>query len=267
MNLDWLPRAVVPFAVVVMMALFRRIAPGRERAAHHRYDERQDPEPLPTGAVGAAMWSLGIVLALSFFVLRGANRRWAHLEGPAILTQFATQAIWCFFPGFAALAVPWPLTVWYLRRRGRWEEADSIEDESDRRGGGVESYQVMKWLSFGLVCPIAFFTLLAIPIHLSITDSEVRVGHYASWRPEKFEFKDARRLTVIEGYRIRDGEFKPAKDLVIDFADGRRLRGNAVGDGGTSIRDDVMNLLLEKIGLTPGHARTLEEIPVMQGAR
>lgn len=250
-----------------MMALFRRIAPGRLRAPSHRYDEMQDPEPLPAGAAGAAMWSLAIVLALSFFVPRGANRLWAHLEGPAILTQYATQVIWCFFPGFAALAVPWPLTVWYLRRAGRWEEADSIEDESDRKGGGVDSYRVMKWMSFGLVCPIGFFSLLAIPIHLSITDSEIRVGHYASLRTERFAFKDARRLTVIDGYTIKDGEFRRAKDLVIDFADGGRLHGNAVGDGGTSIRDDVMNLLVEKIGLTPGHARTMEEIPVMQSAR
>lgn len=267
MNLDWLPRAAVPCAVVLMMALFRRIAPGRARAAAHRYDEMQDPEPLPTGAVGAAMWSLGIVLALSFFVLRGANRLWAQMEGPAILTQYATQAIWCFFPGFAAVAIPWPLTVWYLRRAGRWEEADGIEDEADRKGRGVDSYRVMKWMSFGLVCPIGFFTLLAIPIHLSITDSEARVGHYSSLRTERFAFKDARRLTVIDGYTLRDGEFKPAKDLVIDFADGRRLRGNAVGDGGTNIREDVMNFLVERIGLTPGHSRTLEEIPVLQAAR
>ena len=267
MDLDWLPKAAVPLGITVMMLLFRRIAPGRERAAARRYDEMQTPEPLPPGAVGGAMWSVAIVIALSFFALRGANRLWARLEGPAILTQFATQVIWCFLPGFAALALPWPLTIWYLRRVGRWEEADSIEDEADRKGGGVNSFRVMKWISLGVVCPIAFFTLLAVPIHLSITDSEVRVGHYGSLRTERFPFKDARRLTVIDGYTIRDGEFKPARDLIIDFADGRRLRGNVVGDGGTNIRPDVMSLLVEKIGLTPGHSRRVEDIPVMPSAQ
>lgn len=197
------------------------------------------------------MWGLGIGLALMFFVLRAANHWWASLQGPAILTQFATPVIWCFFPLFAAVSIPWPLTVWYLRRVGRWEEADSIEDASDSKGG-MNSFQVMKWLGFGLVGPIAFFTLLAIPIHLSISDSEVRVGHYASFQVERFPLNEAKRLTIVE---------RPTKDLIIDFSDGRRLRGNQVGDGGTNIPDDVMQLLIAKTGLTPEHASTADEIP------
>ena len=264
MNLDWLPRAIVPLGIGLMMVLFRRLAPGRVRTTKHRYDETQAPEPLPTGAIGAAMWSVAIVLALSFFVLRGANRLWAQLDGTTFLQQYATQVIWSFFPGFAALALPWPLTVRYLRRVGRWEEADSIEDNAK---GGMNSFKVMKWMSIGIVFPIGLFTLLAIPVHLSITNSEVRVGHYASLRTERCALKDARRLTVIDGYVIGNGEFKPARDLIVDFVDGRRLRGNAVGDGGSSIREEVMNLLIARTGLMPEHARTIKEIPALPGAR
>src|SRR6202035_3971576 len=101
-----------------------------------------------------------------FFVLQSANHWWASLDGPSIRTQYAGSVIWCFFPGFAALAIPWPLTVWYLRRVGRWEEANGIEDAADSKGG-MNSFRVMKWLSFGVVGPIALFTVLAIPIHLS----------------------------------------------------------------------------------------------------
>jgi hypothetical protein len=128
----------------------------------------------------------------------------------------------------------------------------------------VNSFKVMKWMSIGIVIPVGFFTLLAIPVHLSIADSEVRVGHYSSLRAERFPLKEVRRLTVIDGYVIGHGEFKPARDLIVDFADGRRLSGNAVGDGGTSIPDDVMNLLIAKTGLAPGHARTIKEIPVLR---
>ena len=229
---NWLPKALVPAIIVFVLALLRRIAPPRSRMVKHRYDESQAPEPLPTGVIGGVMWGLGIGLALMFFLLRAANHWWASLEGSAILTQFATPVIWSFFPGFAALSIPWPLTVWYLRRVGRGEEADSIEDASDSKGG-MNSFRVMKWLGIGLACPIGFFTLLAIPIHLSISDSEVRVGHYASFETERFPLKEAKRLTIID---------QPAKDVIIDFADGRRLRGNQVGDGGTSVRDDVMQL-------------------------
>jgi hypothetical protein len=125
----------------------------------------------------------------------------------------------------------------------------------------MNSLRIMKWLSIGVVCPIALFTLPAVPIHFTISDSEARVGHYGSIHSESFHLADARRLTVIDGYRVKDGSFHAAKDVLIDFADGRRLRGNAVGDGGTSIREDVMQLLIAKTGLTPEHASTADEVP------
>jgi hypothetical protein len=253
MHLGWLPKVFFYIIFALILALFRRMAPPRSRMSKHRYDELQIPEPLPAGMIGATMWCLGIGLALLFFVLKGANHWWASLEGPSIVTQYATPSIWCFFPFFAAVSIPWPLTVWYLRRVGRWEEADGILDASDSKSG-MDSFRIMKWLSVGLVGPIALLTLLAIPMHLSITDSEVRVGYYASFGTERFSLRDARRLTVVDGYRLRNGRISPSKDLIVDFADGRRLRGNQVGDGGTNVRDDIMRLLIEKTGLTPEHA-------------
>jgi hypothetical protein len=199
------------------------------------------------------MWSMGAALASLFFVLRGANHMWASIEGPSLLTQYAPQVIWCFLPGFAALSIPWPLTVWYLRRIGRWEEADSIQDASDSKVG-FDSFRVMKGLAVGVVSPIAVSTLLAIPIHLSIADSEVRVGHYAVIRPEIFPLSEATRLTIVDVQRQQGGHFRETRDLLVDFADGRRLRGNQVGDGGTSIREDVIQLLITKTGLTPRYS-------------
>ena len=253
----WLPRFFVPIAIALAFALFRRMAPPRARMAEHRYDESQIPEPLPPGVIGGAMWSVGIALAMLFFVLRGANHLWASLEGPSLLTQYAPQVLWCFLPGFAALSIPWPLTVWYLRRAGRWEEADSIQDASGSKGG-FDSFRVMKWLSIGVVGPIAVFTLLAVPIHLSITGSEVRVGHYASFRPEVFPLNDATRLTIVDVQKSRGGHNHETKDLIVDFADGRRLRGSQVGDGGTSVQNDVLQLLILETGLTPQHSSTAE---------
>ena len=253
----WLPRFLVTIAIALSFTLFRRMSPPHARLAGHPYDESQVPEPLPTGVIGGAMWSVGIALAMFFFVLRGANHLWASFGGPSLLTQYAPQVIWCFFPGFAALSIPWPLTVWYLRRVGRWEEAESIQDAADSKCG-FASFQIMKWLSIGVAAPIAVVTLLAVPIHLSITDSEVRVGHYASFRTEIFPLNDARHLTIVDVYKLQGGRSHQTKDVIVDFADGRRLRGNQVGDGGTSVQDDVMQLLIAKTGLTPGYSSTAE---------
>jgi len=260
MQLDWLRRALVPGVIALILLLFRRIAPPRSRLANSRYDQQQGPEPLPTGVIGGAMWALGIGFALTFFLLRDANRLWAKADGQSVLTLYATPWIWFFLPFFSALAIPWPLTIWYLRRVGRKNEADSIADAADLKGG-MDSFRVMKWLGIALVSPIALFTVLAIPVHLSIADSEARLGHYASIHAERFPFSEARRATLIDGYRLRDGRFRRSKDIVIDFADGRRLRGNAVGDGGSDVEENVVQLLLAKTGLRPTHVLTVEEIP------
>jgi hypothetical protein len=260
MLFDWLPKALFFIVVAIILGLFRRMAPPRSRSANWKYDKQQIPEPLPTGVVGGAMWALGIGLVLTFFLLSGANQLWASFDGPADLTLYATTAIWCFFPLFAALAIPWPLTVWYLRKIGRKDEADSISDEADLKSG-MDTFRVMKWLSVGLVGPIAFFTFLAIPTHFSIGKFDARLGRYASVHTERFPFGEARRATLIDGIRLRNGSFRSGKDIVIDFADGRRLSGNAVGDGRSDVPDSVVQLLLSRTGLRPGHARTVEEIP------
>jgi hypothetical protein len=258
--LQWISNVAFFLVSALIFRFFRRIAPPRSRLKDWKYETQQAPEPLPTGVVGGAMWALAIGFALAFFPLRAANRSCASLDGPAILTVYAPQSLWCFLPLFGALAVPWPVTVWWLRRVGRKDEADGIEDDADRKGG-ADCFRLMKWMSIGLVGPIAFFTILAIPIHLSIGESEARLGHYAALHSERFLFSEAQRATVIDGYRLRDGTFRAARDIVIDFSDGRRLSGNAVGDGGTNVRDDVVQLLLAKTGLHPEHAQTVQDIP------
>jgi len=206
------------------------------------------------------MWLVALLLALSFLALKWVNHEWAQIDGPAVLHVYATSFIWCFFPGFAALAIPWPLAISLLRRLRRNDEADSISAESNR-SGGIDSYRVMKWLCIGLVGPIAGFTILAIPIHMTITDSAVFVGHYAQWRSERFDLSQARRATLVDGVRYRDGTLHLQKDLYLDFADGRRLDANTAGDGGTSVPDAVVKLLLEKTHLRMLRAQIKEEIP------
>jgi hypothetical protein len=114
------------------------------------------------------------------------------MDGPADAHLYPGQAIWCFFPVFAALSIPWPFTVWLLRRRGRTDEADSIVTDSSEKAG-MDSHRVLKWFSIWLVVPIGFFTLLAIPMHLSIVGSEIRVTGYASLTPEVFPLTGAKR--------------------------------------------------------------------------
>lgn len=162
MSLNWLPKLLVPLGIALIMLLFRKLAPPPAPAeSTWRYNaEGQVPEPFPTGVIGGFMWLVGVLLALSFFLLRWANHQWAAMDGPADLRLYKVAIIWCFLPGFAALAIPWPFTVWLLRVLGRTDEADSVTAQANQKGG-MDSFRVMKWLSIGLVGPIAVFTVLA----------------------------------------------------------------------------------------------------------
>lgn len=206
------------------------------------------------------MWTVGICLGSTFFLFRYINHMWAEMEGQAALRLYPTAWLWCFFPIFAALAIPWPLTVSLLRRMGRTDEADAIMENSDRPQG-INSFVVMKWFGIILVIPIFFFTLLALPEHLLIGDTEARLGRYGLWRDEVFSYRQATRATLVEGVLNGDGSFHRQKDLLIDFQDRRRLSANAVGDGGTDADPKVIELLLAKTGLQPDHVKTPDDIP------
>ena len=112
----------------------------------------------------------------------------------------------------------------------------------------------MKWISIAVVGPMVLATFLAVPIHLSITDSEVRVDHYASFRPEIFRLSDARSLTIVDAPKLRGSHVVQTRDVIVKFADGRQLRGSQVADGGSSVREDVLNLLINRTDLTPQYS-------------
>jgi hypothetical protein len=158
------------------------------------------------------------------------------------------------------VALPLPLTLWFLRRLGYSGQAAEIVASGNSKAG-YDCERVMSRLAWGIVLPIALCTLPAIPMHLSVGAGEVRVTYYGYLTPEVFRLSDAKRAWKVDGYYLRDGKFKPHPDLLIDFGDGRRLDANAVGDGGSQPSDQLIHLLLDGRNLTQAHVQTPKEIP------
>jgi hypothetical protein len=261
MSTDWWPKLLVPVVIVLTLQLIRKLAPAPKAVETEAGEGRgQTSELLPPGVAGAFMCLVGLLLALSFFLLRWANHQWAAMDGPAELRLYEVPVIWCLLPGFAALSIPWPFTIWLLRKLGRSEDAYLIATDSNRRAG-MNSFSIMKWLTIGITGPIAVVTVLAIPMHVSITNTEIIVGHFAQLHAERFQLSQARRATLVEGIRYRDRSFHAQRDLLLDFVDGRRFHANVEGDGGTSVPFEVVHLLLAKTGLPLEHAQTEVDIP------
>jgi len=248
---------VVGLVVSLAFALFRRFAP---------WDSSSDPmvdngRRLPYGVAGVSMWVLGALIGVGgFCLLKSVNWFWASLDRDAILTVYPVAFIWGFLPGFAAIALPWPLTLWLLRRFGYSGQAAEIVAAANRKGG-YDSERVMRWAAWVTLLPIALFTLPAIPMHLSAGAREVRVTPYGHLSPEVFRLADAKKAWRTDGYYLQDGKFASHPDLLIDFADGRRLDANAVGDSGGRPLDQLIHLLLDDSNLTPVHVQTAQEIP------
>jgi hypothetical protein len=251
---------VVGIALPLAYAAFRRWAP-RDLAAEAVPD---DGRRLPYGAAGACMWALGITLAVGgFFLLKGANHLWASHDHATALTIYPTSVIWCFLPAFAALSIPWLGTIWLLRRFGYAAQAAEIIANGNAKMN-CNGERVMHWLGWGIVAPIAVFTLAAVPMHLSLYTDSIRVTHYAHLTPEVFSLADARRAYTVDGYSLRGGSFQTRPDLLIDFADGRRFKATVMSDGGDPPPEELVVELLAQTKLQPTHIRSIDDIPPAQ---
>ncbi len=202
------------------------------------------------GAIGAIMFGFAVCFGLTYFLLGWLNQRWAQMDGPAQMRLYAPTVYWWFLPLFGAISASCPLAVWLLRRMGRTDEADRVEEQSNAQAG-FNTYAVLRLMAWGIAFPIAIVSVLAVPIHMSIDAKQVRVGHFASLRPEIFDLGEARRAVLTETRRVEHHVLATRSNLTLYFADGRRLEANAVADGGESADPEAVRLLLRNTGLTP----------------
>lgn len=259
MAYSWLPKLLVPAAIALVFSVFRKYFPAKPDLALQRYD-RPEGKRLPTGVFSAITITMGIAIAVGgYFSLLALNHLFAKADGPVLAQAFPVAAWWCFLPGFAALSIPWPLTLAFLRRSTYHDDAAYIESEANLKSG-FDCFRVMVGINIFLVLPIAVLTLLALPERLTLTNHEILWTHYASVTPERFAYADIVGLTAVDGYKLRDGSFQSHKDLLIELKDGRRLSANAVGDGSSEPSPRIINVLLDKTGLVPNKTRTLEDL-------
>jgi hypothetical protein len=137
MAYSYLPKLLVPLVIGVVFALFRKYFPAKLDLTLQHYD-RPEGKRLPTGAFGAITIAMGTTIAVGgYFGLLAINHSFAKADRPALTQAFPVAALWCFLPGFAALAVPWPLTIALLRRSRYHDEAAYVEDEASRKSDSI----------------------------------------------------------------------------------------------------------------------------------
>jgi hypothetical protein len=65
-------------------------------------------------------------------------------------------------------------------------------------------------------------TLLALPIHTSINDAGLSVGHFGTLRSTRYRYSDVTKITVTDGLRLRDGSLQQHPAITLGFENGTR---------------------------------------------
>jgi hypothetical protein len=259
---DLIGRMVVPAAVLGVLGLLRKYLPARKRSPRAQSDPNRVPEEFrgTPWVVGISMPLVGLVFALlAHKALVTANQYFAEADGPVEFRLLPSSAIWWFFPGFAAVCLSWEITrlLWSL-----FDDRDRIAryvDWSNERAG-FDATRAFRWMALLIAMPIGVATLLAIPLHSTLNDTDIVVGHYARLKRQVLPYSRARRLVLVDGFRDRSGKFTPRAGMIVDFTDGSRWSSSDNSDFKSEIDPDLIAFFQRKTGLPLEHVDTQADI-------
>ena len=246
---------LVPAAVIAVLGLLRRYLPARaaRSAQHSRVIE-------DFSGVNVAVYGCMIVVGITFvlfmhWALVAGNRYFAKADGPGAFVFFPSGAIWWFLPGFGALCLTWELTLFICSIFAGREKITRFIDWTNERAG-YDSTRALRWMALLLVLPIGVASVLAIPLHSTLRDSDIVVGRYAKLARQNLVYSQANRLAVVDGFRNRDGRFTPRAEVILDFTDGTRWRSADNADFAKDVDPGLVEFLARKTGLVVERAQT-----------
>ena len=210
--------------------------------------------------VGATMLGIGFLIFITLHqALVIANQYFASLDGPAKFVLLPQTAIWFFLPGFAALTLPWDLTLWAWSAFGSKELALQYEFWSNAKAG-FNATRILRIMTALIVLPVAGLTVPALPEHDSLQETAIRSHRYGFVEAKIFDYSKATTLAVIDGFRGRDGRLTRRAGCVLYFSDDRKWSSAEIGDFKPNADLTLLIFLESKTGLRPKHAETEAEI-------
>ncbi len=261
---DSLVRALIPAVVLGVFALARRYLPARatlEYASAYSLEDLRGRFAVTQWLVGAAMVLVGAAIALGIHsILVNLNRFFAATDGPSDFVLLPQTAIWWFLPGFAALCLAWEITL------GAWSLVGNAKDVAlynywTTATAGFDSTRVLRIMTVVIVLPIGILTALEVPAHVTLGNEEIRMRGYGFSSAKTYRYRDARSMTIIEGFRNRDGTLVRRAGVLLDFSDGRRWSSADIGDFKPTVDQGLVDFLTTKTGLKPQYAETESDIP------
>ncbi len=196
------------------------------------------------------------------------NQYLAAADGPAEFTLSPQKAIWWFFPGFGAITLSWEIVFQLWSNFGNRENARLYNYWLAQKPvyirfihePGFYAPKLLRWMALLIALPIGILTVLALPMHSVLRQDDIRDCGYAFASCKTYRYADARRITMIDGFRDREGKLTKRAGIVIDFADGRRWSSADIGDFSDSVDPAFAEFLEKKTQLPLDHAQTEADI-------
>jgi hypothetical protein len=250
--LSFVKPVIVSCSVLAMFALARRFM--RTSVEDAKLAEKVDASIPSVVVVNLVMLVVGLLFAIIVHALLvWSNRFIASKDGTALMVLYPSVAIWWFLPGFGALAVAWEITyrAWFLMNRA---QAEAYRAYSNVKSG-FDSTRLLRILAVVVVLPMVVATILALPIHTTLTAQAIRDGHFAKISEVVFSFADATELIQFDGNALRDGSFQPRAGVLIRFKDGRTWNSAETGDPTKQVDPRLIQLLVDRTRLPVGHVQ------------
>lgn len=160
--------------------------------------------------------------------------------------------IWFFLPFFGGICLAWEITrrLWHML--GDPVQASKYESWSNCKAG-FNATRVLQIMTVTMVLPIAIATLLALPIHTSINDAGLSMGHFGRFGSTLYRYSDVVKITVTDGFRSRDGCLLKRPTITLDFKDGTRWSSADNRDPEKSIDRLLLDFIEKRTKLTAAH--------------
>jgi hypothetical protein len=242
-----LGRIAVPVAIAVVFSLARRFMPP-PRSETITFEDARRFSRLQW-LIGGIMIVVAILVGLaSYEAFVWMNRTLASRDGVSEFLLLPNHWIWFFFSFFGAICLTWELTLCLWILLGDRSQAQKYETWSNDKTG-FNATRVLRLMIFVIALPIGLATLLALPIHTSLSETGLRIGHFGTLTPRYHPYSEVRGITVTQGLRLRDGTLQNRPAIVLDFADGDRWSSADNRDPQRGIDPRMLNFLQGKTNL------------------
>ncbi len=108
--------------------------------------------------------------------------------------------------------------------------------------------------------------MLELPVHSALRQDDIRECGYAFAGCRTYRYRDARRMTIVEGFRDRDGKLTRRAGIVIDFKDGGRWASADIGEFSMHLDPALAELVEKRTRLSYYSAEAEDDIPALDSA-